>query len=160
LREEEDSLLKPGSTAPDFELASVDGGRIRLSNYRGKAVWLCFWRIGCPPCIENMPHLQEVYAKFKDRGLVILGIDCADDRQITIDYLRKTRVTFPNILDSSSAGEKVCYETYGRGALPMYYLINADGIIVDAWYGDSSKTHEREKAALRKLRPEWAEALP
>ena len=159
LPDEEDFLLKPGSKAPDFELTSLDGGRIRLSDYRGKCVWLCFWRVGCPGCIENMPHLQRVYQKYKDQGLVILGIDAADDRAITVDYVRKQGITFPNILDTSPAGEKVSYQDYG-GGVPMYYLIGADGIIVDAWYGASGKSHQREKAALRKIRPEWAEAAP
>jgi len=157
LPEDEGSLLKPGSKAPDFELTSLNGGHIRLSDYRGKAVWLCFWRIGCPPCIEHLPYLQQLYAKCKDQGLVVLGIDCADDQKITADYLRKQGITFPNILDTSKAGEKVCYQEYGSGTVPMYYLIDENGLIVDAWFGAS---HERDKAALRKLHPTWAAAVP
>jgi thiol-disulfide isomerase/thioredoxin len=60
LRDEEDRLLKPGSKAPDFDLTSVDGGRIKRSDFRGKTVWLCFWRVGCPPCRQEMPYLQSL----------------------------------------------------------------------------------------------------
>jgi peroxiredoxin len=106
-----------------------------------------------------MSYLQQLYAKCKDDGLVVLGIDCADERKITADFLRKEGITFPNILDTSTVGEKVCYQEYGNGIVPLYYLIDENGLIVDAWFGESSKTHERDKAALRKLRPAWAEAV-
>jgi peroxiredoxin/outer membrane lipoprotein-sorting protein len=160
LADDDDHLLKPRSKAPDFELTSLGGERLRLSSYRGKSVWLCFWRVGCPPCLDELPYLQRLYEKCKDQGLVVLGVNCADDRNIVADYLRKHGVTFPQILDTSAAAEKVCYEEYGNGTVPLNYLIDGQGVIVDAWFGNSSKSHEREKAALRKIRGDWAESVP
>jgi peroxiredoxin/outer membrane lipoprotein-sorting protein len=150
LPDEDDGLLKPGSKAPDFDLTSVDGGRIKLSDFRGKAVWLCFWRVGCPPCREEMPYLQSLYAKYRDRGLVVLGVNVSDDRAITSEFLRERGVTFPNILDTSPAAEEVYSRDYGVGTIPLNYLINGDGIVVDGWIG-YLEGHARVNSALRTL---------
>jgi AhpC/TSA family len=92
-----------------------------------------------------MCHLQEFHKKYKDKGLVILGFDCADDKQIALEMLRENNATFTNIIDSTEAAQKVCfndYQTKGASAVPMSYIIDRDGNVVDAWYGyypDQSK---------------------
>ncbi len=150
LPDEEDSLLKPGSKAPDFDLTSVDGGRIKLSDFRGKTVWLCFWRVGCPPCRQEMPYLQSLYAKHRDRGLVVLGVNVSDDKAITSKFLHEHGVTFPNILDTSPAAAEVYSRDYGVGSLPLNYLINGDGIVVDRWM-DYLEGQARVNSALKTL---------
>ncbi|QEH35875.1 Thiol-disulfide oxidoreductase ResA [Aquisphaera giovannonii] len=150
LPDDEGALLKPGSKAPDFDLASVDGGRIRLSDFRGKAVWICFWRLGCPPCREELPHLQSVYSGHKDRGLVVLGVNVSDDREIVRDFLRERGVTFPNVLDTSPTAEQTWSRAYGVGAIPVNYLIDRDGVVVDAWIG-YVKDAARADSALKSL---------
>jgi len=159
LPDEEDSLLKPGAKAPGFDLTSVDGGRIKLSDFRGKAVWLCFWRVGCPPCRQEMPHLQSLYAKYKDRGLVVLGVNVSDDGTITREFLHRCGVTFPNILDTSIAAQEVYSRDYGVGSIPVNYLINGDGIVVDRWIG-YPEGNTRENSALRRLGLGVAESEP
>jgi len=97
-----------------------------------------------------MCHLQEAYAKYKDKGLVILGFDCADDKKIALDMLRANGATFPNVIDPSAAALKVCFEQYqkrGRSAVPMSYLIDGKGVILDAWYGG----HEEHPRAMKVL---------
>jgi peroxiredoxin/outer membrane lipoprotein-sorting protein len=131
----EDRLLKPGRLAPDFELLSADGSKIKLSDFRGKIVWLNFWRVGCPPCREEMPYLEKLYSKYKSKGLVVLGFDFADDRQIALDFLRQHLVAFPNILDISDEAIKTGFMTYGARAAPVNYIIDHEGKIVDAWLG-------------------------
>jgi peroxiredoxin/outer membrane lipoprotein-sorting protein len=157
LPDDEDGLLKPGSRAPDFDLTSIGGERIRLSDFRGKPVWLCFWRVGCTPCRREMPFLQEFYTKTKDKGLVILAVNVSDDKTITVDYLRKQGITFPTILDNSEVAEKTS-QAYGGGAVPMNYLIDADGVVVDAFFDDQG--HARAKTALEKLAPDLAKSIP
>src|SRR5262249_9929496 len=150
LPDEEVGLLKPGAKAPDFDLTSVEGGRIKLSDFRGKAVWLCFWRVGCPPCRQEMPYLQSLYAKYRDRGLVVLGVNVSDDGAITRELLREHGVSFPNVLDASPAAEEVYSRDYGVGSIPVNYLINGDGIVVDGWVGNL-EGHARVNSALRTL---------
>ncbi len=135
----EDKLLKPGQRAPDFELLSIDGGKIKLSDYRSKVVWLAFWRVGCPPCREEIPALEELYRKHKDKGLIVLGFNYVDDKQIVLDFLRQYSVTFPNILDTSDEGIKTGFMTYGATFAPAYYIIDREGKIAAAWgYNENS----------------------
>ena len=129
----EDRLLKPGQQAPDFELLSVDGSKIKLSDYRGKVVWLNFWRVGCPPCREEIPYLEKLYRKYKSQGLIVLGFDFADDRHIALDFLRQHSVTFPNIIDASNEAIKTGFMTYGATFAPAYYIIDREGRIAAAW---------------------------
>jgi peroxiredoxin len=131
----EDRLLKPGRPAPDFELLSVDGNKIKLSDYRGNVVWLTFWRVGCPPCREQIPYLEGLYRKHKNKGLVVLGFDYADDRQIALDFLHQHSVTFPNIVDDSEEGIKTGFIKYQARAAPVNYLIDREGRIAAAWLG-------------------------
>jgi peroxiredoxin/outer membrane lipoprotein-sorting protein len=143
-------LLEPGTEAPDFELASADGGRVRLSGYRGQVVWLNGWRAGCPGCRMEMVDLQEVYMRWKDKGLVILGFNCADDKKVGLEFLRENGATFPTILDSSESAEEVYLKGYRGSGFPLNYVIDREGKIVDAWYG-YERGYPRAKAALAKM---------
>ena len=108
-----------------------------------------------------MCHLQEFHKKYKDKGLVILGFDCADDKQIALDMLRENDATFTNIIDSSEAAQKVCfhdYQTKSASAVPMSYIIDPDGNVVDAWYG-YEEGHSKAIAALQKAGGELAESI-
>jgi peroxiredoxin/outer membrane lipoprotein-sorting protein len=131
----EDRLLKPGRQAPDFELLSANETKITLSGYRDKVVWLTFWRVGCPPCREEIPYLEELYSKYKGKGLIVLGFDFADERQIALDFLRQHSVTFPNVLDTSEQAIKTGFMAYGARAAPVNYIIDHEGKITDAWLG-------------------------
>jgi peroxiredoxin len=99
-----------------------------------------------------MRHLQELYMHYKDKGLVVLGFDCADDKQIALETLRDNGVTFPNIIDSSDTALKVCFQEYqGKwgSAVPMSYVIDREGKVVNAWYG-YEPGHPKVKAFLEK----------
>jgi hypothetical protein len=85
-----------------------------------------------------MRHLQNLYAKYQSQGLVVLGVNTADAKEIAVEMLEQDGVSFPNVLDSSpEAWEAMrAYETLGgRSAVPMTYLIDREGKIVIAWYG-------------------------
>jgi hypothetical protein len=108
-----------------------------------------------------MCHLQELYAKYSDKGFVVLGFDASDDKKIALEMLRDNKVTFPNIIDSSNAAVKVCfqdYQRYGRSAVPMSYVIGRDGKIVDGWYG-YEEGEPRTIAAMKKVGGELAESI-
>ncbi len=108
-----------------------------------------------------MCHLQDLYAQYKSKGLVILGFDEADDKKIALDMLRENGATFPNIIDSSEAAEKVCFRQYQGGygsAVPMNYIIDRDGKIVDGWYG-GGREHPQAIAAMQKTGGELGAAI-
>jgi peroxiredoxin/outer membrane lipoprotein-sorting protein len=144
-------LLEPGTVAPDFELASIDGGTIRLSDFRGNYIWMFKWRVGCPPCRTEIDDVQEIYAKFRDKGLVVLGVNNADAQKFVTEVLQQNHVTFPNVVDTSDDALNALakYETLaGTSAVPMTYIIDREGKVVDAWYGDDK---EKRDAAINRL---------
>lgn len=144
----EDFLLKPGSDAPDFELPSIFGGAIRLSNLRGKVVWLCLWQVGSPECRRQVQYLQSVYEKAAGGGLAVVGVNLADDRRIAQMFLRDEAISFPCVLDSSEGAAQLFAEGYGMKSsdAPVNFVIGRDGKIVDAWYGQDPN---RAPAALQ-----------
>jgi len=131
------SLLKEGQEAPDFELQSARGGEIRLSDYRGKVVWLYFWDTESAQCREEIPALQKLYQEYKDKGLAILGFNCTDNRRIARAFLRENKATFPTVLDTSDVATGLMHIGYGNrtGLMPLSYIVDSQGKIADAWYG-------------------------
>ena len=92
-----------------------------------------------------------MYEKYQDKGLVILGVNVADDRKIALDYLKANHVTFPIILDTSPAAWKAMNQYLALpdlGADPMTYVIGRDGKLVDGWFGYDN---DRTQAAVKKL---------
>ncbi|QNO16294.1 redoxin domain-containing protein [Alkalicella caledoniensis] len=67
--------INVGQLAPNFKLNSLSGESYELSDFKGKIVMLNFWSITCPPCIEEMPHMQEVYNDYKDSDFEILAVN-------------------------------------------------------------------------------------
>jgi peroxiredoxin/outer membrane lipoprotein-sorting protein len=149
--EPEDILLKPGAKAPDFDLLSINGSTISLPDHRGKVIWLYIWQCGSPACIEEIPHLQALYEEYKDKGLVILGFNYVDDKKIAKYFIRRNPATFPSILDSSDEAKKVISDGYKKinGTVPLNYIIDTQGNVVDAWYG-YNEDFKRASAALKK----------
>ncbi len=96
-----------------------------------------------------MCHLQTLHEKYGDKGLVILGFNCSDDREIALQFLRENKATFPTILDSSQAASKVQFRDYKGSGVPLNYIIDREGKVVDAWYG-YEEGHKRALAALEK----------
>jgi hypothetical protein len=105
-----------------------------------------------------MRHLQQLHEKFQEEGLVILGFNAADDKQIAIEFLAENGATFPTILDASDAAVKVAFQDYKASGVPVNYIIDDKGKIVDAWYG-YEQGHKRALNALKKASGELAEAI-
>ena len=97
-----------------------------------------------------MGHLQKLFEKYRGQNLVILGFNCSDKKEIAMDFLRENSATFPTILDSSDAAVKISWEDYRASGVPVNYIIDREGKIVDGWYG-YQKGHPRAIEALKKL---------
>jgi peroxiredoxin len=115
---------------PSFELPDLDGNSVRLSDYLGKdVVFLDFWASWCQPCHAEMPHLQTLYDKYRDRGFIVLGI-AMDDTTTTSQVApsaRKDGIRFPVLLDTQSRA--VTLYNPGKSA-PYGVLIDRKGRVV------------------------------
>jgi thiol-disulfide isomerase/thioredoxin len=123
---------QPGKLAPDFELSNFDGGRERLSDFRGKVVYVNFWATWCGPCRAEMPDVAALQANHKD-DLVVISINRAEplDRAeaflADIDRLDGGKgVSFPvNGLDP----DDTLYDEYRGLGMPVSIFIAPDGVV-------------------------------
>jgi peroxiredoxin len=116
--------------SPDFELPALDGSRVRLSEHRGKnVVLLDFWATFCEPCLLAMPHLDELYRKYRERGFVVLGvsIDGSGSAAKVRGEVEKLGVSFPILLDQET---QVVALYNPRTSAPYSVLIDREGRIV------------------------------
>lgn len=132
-------MLKPGALAPDFVSQTVDGKDVRLSDYKGKVVILDFWATWCGPCIAAMPHTQDVAARFKDQGVVVLANCTSDTRAKFQQWLKANQEKYPDIVWTHDAAERspdrVSRARYGVGGIPTQFIIDREGKVVDVVIG-------------------------
>lgn len=126
-------LLEPGAMAPDFTTNDLVGKPVKLSDYRGKVVVLDFWATWCGPCINSFPHTQEVAAKYKDQGVVILASCTSDTRDKFESWVKANQSKYPDFIfshDSAERGaDRVSAKLYGVGGIPQQFIIGRDGKI-------------------------------
>jgi len=123
-KDSRDSLV--GSPAPDFILTDFSGNKVSLSNFEGKYVLLSFWEVWCGPCRMSMPHLEELFKLYHQKGLEIIGLT-KDNQEFARKLLSDKKVTYLNL----KADDKVIMD-YKVLEIPQYYLINKQGEIVYA----------------------------
>jgi peroxiredoxin len=130
---------KVGAMAPDFSLPAQDGKSVALSSYRGKTVLLNFWATWCGPCQQEMPSLEALYQRFKNRGFVIVGVSLDEEGwPVVQEFLQRVPVTFPLLLDAVQSVS----DTYQIFRIPETYLIDAEGKIVDKFVGPQDYNQE------------------
>ena len=95
-----------------------------------------------------MRHLQQLSTKYRDQ-VAVVGINTADDRKIAQEFLDENEATFPTVLDPSEAGLKMAFQDYRVSGVPVHYILDTEGRVVDTWYG-YEEGHARAKAALKK----------
>jgi len=115
--------MKDNAPTPDFSLATPDGKKISLKNFRGKVVLLNFWASWCVPCREEMPAMEKLYQEYKDKNFVILAIAVKDRKQDAIDFIKELKITYPIALDP----EAQVGNLYGAWGLPATYIIGPKG---------------------------------
>lgn len=122
-----------GFSAPDFTLNSLAGEPIKLSDLRGKVVVLNWWASWCPPCRAEMPALNSVYEKFRDQGLVVLGVNTMfqDDETSARAAIQGWGLTFPLVFDRDGLTSR----QYHLQAMPTTFFIGRDGVIRDIVLG-------------------------
>ena len=121
------NAVESAPEAPDFTLPDVDGEEHALSDLRGRVVMLNFWATWCPPCRREMPSMERLYTKYKDRGLTVVAVNQWEDEDIVFEFTGRLSLppTFPVLLDRESRVS----EQYGVKGLPTTYLLDKEGRI-------------------------------
>lgn len=129
--------FRVGDRAPDFDLRSLDGRNLKLSDLRGKLVLLNFWATWCAPCRVEMPWLVELDEKYRAQEFQIVGISMDDSgaAQTVAAFVREEGVKYPIVLGTSATAD-----AYGGVRfLPQTFFIDRDGKIVKATSGITRK---------------------
>jgi peroxiredoxin len=114
-----------GKPAPEFTLKDVDGREITLASLRGKPVLLDFWATWCEPCREEMPQIQALYDQFKNKGLMVVGINTDELAETARKYFEDQHYPFVTLLGSGNDVVK----KYGAEIIPIVMLIDKDGVV-------------------------------
>lgn len=113
-----------GSIAPNFELISVAGDYIRLSELQGKMVILNFWATWCAPCILEMPNFQNVHEQYKSE-LAVVAVNAGESRQVVDAFVGELDLNINILLDPGRDVEKLYYL---RG-YPTTFFIDSEGVV-------------------------------
>ena len=141
------TLVKVGEIAPDFSVEMLDGRVIKLSELRGKVVMVCFWATWCPPCRQEMAHLQEgVIDHFAGKDLVVLPISRGEKREVVEKFITDNGYTFGVGLDP----ERAIYDQYASNFVPRTFIINKRGKVTYRVAGYDEETAEAVNAAIAK----------
>ena len=125
--EDTTALVRVGDKAPDFTVEMFDGAEISLEALRGKVVLLNFWATWCPPCREELTHVQkEIIDRFEGRPFVFLPVSRGESREAVAAFREKTGYAFPMGLDSL----RTVYDRYASNFIPRNFLIGPDGKVV------------------------------
>ncbi|TWT04881.1 peroxiredoxin [Planomicrobium sp. CPCC 101079] len=126
--------LAPGEVAPDFELTTLSGETVKLSDYKGKKVILNFWASWCPPCKAEMPLMQNYYDGAQEENVEILAVNLTtEDRGMTKvqEFVSANNLTFPIPLDKEGDIGSI----YQAVTIPTSYMIDTEGRIQNKHLG-------------------------
>jgi cytochrome c biogenesis protein CcmG, thiol:disulfide interchange protein DsbE len=111
--------------APSFTLTLFDGGTLTLKDLQGKAVLLNFWASWCVPCRAEALALESAWQKYKNRGVVFLGVNIQDKDEDARAFMKEFGITYLNGRDASG---KIAVD-YGVWGIPETFFIDAQGMI-------------------------------
>lgn len=133
--------------APDFSLTALDGKRYKLSDLRGKVVFVNIWATWCPPCRQEIPSMIKFYNKMKYEGVEILAVSEDNDIEAVRKFIEKNNIPFPIMLDQN----KQVYRLYKATGVPETHLISKEGMVEASNLGPFDWMHPDVENAVRKL---------
>jgi peroxiredoxin len=134
-------LVKNGNHAPDFHYISSKNDTVKLSSFKGKIVVLDIWATWCGPCKAQIPHLDSLREKFKNKNVAFISISMDNDKQKWEDFVKNKNLSGIQVWSGSYDAQPVYSytifkgETFGQdgfgSGIPVFVVIGADGKIVD-----------------------------
>lgn len=111
--------------APDFSLTGFDGQKVTLSELRGKVVIINFWASWCIPCRQEAAYLEQTWRKYKDKGVVFIGVDYVDTEKEARAYIKEFDITYINGPDLKTR----ISDAFNIKGVPETYFVSKDGIL-------------------------------
>lgn len=141
------TLVNVGDVAPDFAVTMLDGRTIKLSELRGNVVMVCFWATWCPPCRQELAHLQEgVIDQFAGEKFVVLPISRGEERAVVEKFIVDNGYKFGVGLDS----DRAIYDLYASNYIPRTFIVDKEGKVVYRTAGYDEVIAQEVNAAITK----------
>ena len=143
-------LLKQRVSPRDFSLPAAQetaGQNLSLGALKGKVVFLNFWATWCGPCRAEMPSMEALYSRYREKGLEILAVNCGEEQEEVLAFMKSNRLSFPVALDSDG---KVS-GAYGIQAIPASFIIDREGKIIIRVVGSLDWDTPKIHAAIERL---------
>lgn len=144
LRQKRDSLAS-NETPPGFNVTSLAGQKLDLASLKGKVVVLNFWFIGCPPCIAEMPGLNQLVAEFKDKDVVFIAF--ARDQEKELREFLPTKPFHYQVI----ANAETQHDLYQLNMWPTHIIINREGKVAQRLIGGGMNRHEELRRLLNRV---------
>lgn len=141
--------IPKGDKAPAWALLDADGNERTLESFRGKVVLMDFWATWCGPCKAAMPGVQALHEELGDQGLVVLGVNCWDDPDAAVAYMKDNEFTYTTLLNADDVAG-----AYGVSGIPTFYVVGPDGRVAHHAVGHRPGGHEALKTLIKELLPE------
>lgn len=148
------TLTKIGQDAPDFDVTTIDGKQIKLSDLRGKVVVLNFFATWCGPCMNELTYLEKnVWQIFKNKPFVMVGVGQMETEESLKSFREQHGFTFPMAADPSGA----VYALYASESIPRTYVISPEGVIVyqTTGFDDSELYHSENKKMIQMIEKQF-----
>jgi peroxiredoxin len=128
-----------GAVAPDFTLATLDGGVLALEDLRGGPVLLTFWASWCTTCKADVPKFRRIVEDWQPAGVTVVGIVIDDSLTAATAAADEAELSYPSVFDA----EGTVRDAYGVRGTPETFLLDADGRVTARWIGPLP-AHEAE----------------
>lgn len=109
--------------APELDLKTPDGSRVRLSDFRGKPLIVNFWATWCPPCRAEMPSFQRAWEQLEVEGIGVIAVNVGEDAETIEQFTDESPVTFPLPMDEKSQ----TIQAWPVRGLPTTFVVDAKG---------------------------------
>ncbi|ASJ75305.1 TlpA family protein disulfide reductase [Granulosicoccus antarcticus] len=134
-------LAEVDRSLPEFDLASVDAGQWQKDTLKGKVWVINFWATWCPPCVEEIPSMNQAWQVLEEQGVGMLAINAGEGREAIDTFLGKIPIDFPVLL-----GDGNSLANWSVSALPTTIVVDAEGQVVYEALGPR-EWHEEELLA-------------
>ena len=146
----EPGIINIGQQAPDFALKDENGKVVKLSDFRGKLVFLNFWATWCPPCVDEAPDMEALKKALKDKPFQMLAVSIDVDWDVVKRFNQQYNVSIPALLDP---GQQVARGLYKITGQPETFLISANGSVLKHVVGPARWGNPQVIASIESMLP-------
>lgn len=130
--------IAPGTSeagSQSLTLIGPDGAPLSLAAFKGRPIWIIFWKTACEPCEAEAAAVGSAYAARHADGLAVIGVDVWDTTAAVQDYLESHALDYPIAVATTAAA----MDAYGVWGAPTHYFIDRSGIIRDRYFGPMTR---------------------